>query len=96
MGMGTSSEEVGDGNWTSAGTGIRRVTDSVIGVWYDPSVGGDGRDDGGEGDEASCLWSISSAYDNSEVARLPQRHKPLSLASTWARRMVNSTSWLSI
>ena len=62
--MGTSSEEVGDGNCTSSGTGTKQVTDSVTGVWYDPSVGGD---DGGEGDEASCLWSISSAYDNSEV-----------------------------
>ena len=50
--MGTSSEEVGDGNSTSSGTGIRRVTDSVTGVRYDPSVGGD---DGGVGDEASCL-----------------------------------------
>ena len=66
--MGTSSEEVGDGNCTSSGTEIRRVVDSVIGVWYDPSVGGEGADDegeggddGGEGDEASCLWSISSA-----------------------------------
>ena len=49
--MGTSSEEVGDGNCTSSGT-IERVTDSVTGVWYDPSVGGD---EGGEGDEASCL-----------------------------------------
>ena len=53
--MGTSSEEVGDGNCMSSGTGIRRVTDSVTGVWYDPSVGGDKGDDGGEGDEASCL-----------------------------------------
>ena len=51
--MGSSSEEVGDGNWTSSGTRIKRVTDSVTGVWYDPSVGGD--DDGGEGDEVSCL-----------------------------------------
>ena len=51
MGTGTSSEEVGDGSCTSSGTGTRRV-DSVTGVWYDPSVGGD---DGGEGDEASCL-----------------------------------------
>ena len=50
--MGTSSEEVGDGNCTSSGTGIKRVTDSVTGVWYDPSVGGD---NGREGDEASCL-----------------------------------------
>ena len=56
--MGTSSEEVGDGNCTSSGTGIRRVTDSVAGVWYNPSVGGD---DGGDGEEASCLWSISLA-----------------------------------
>ena len=56
--MGTSSEEVGDGNCTSSGTGTKRVTDSVTGVWYDPSVGGD---EGGVGDEASCLWSISSA-----------------------------------
>ena len=53
--MGTSSEEVGDGSCTSSGTGTKRVTDSVTGVWYDPSVGGDGGDDGGEGDEASCL-----------------------------------------
>ena len=53
--MGTSSEEVGDGNCTSSGTGTRRVTDSVTGVWYDPSVGGDDGEDGGEGDEASCL-----------------------------------------
>ena len=56
--MGTSSEEVGDGNCTSSGTGTKRVTDSVTGVWYDPSVGGD---DGGVGEEASCLRSISSA-----------------------------------
>ena len=55
--MGTSSEEVGDGNCTSSGTGTRQVTDSIIGVWYNPSVGGDGDDgdDEGEGDEASCL-----------------------------------------
>ena len=56
--MGSSSEEVGEGNCTSSGTGTRRVTDSVTGVWYDPSVGGDGSDDGddgGEGEEASCL-----------------------------------------
>ena len=59
--MASSSEEVGEGNCISSGTGIRRVTDSVIGVWYDLSVGGDGGDDGGEGEEASCLWSISSA-----------------------------------
>ena len=69
MGRGASSEEVGEGSCTSSGTGTKRVTDSVTGVWYDPSVGGDGGDDGGEGEEASCLWSISSAYDNSEVAR---------------------------
>ena len=50
--MGSSSEEVGDGSCTSSGTGIKRVTDSVTRVWYDLSVGGD---DGGEGDEASCL-----------------------------------------
>ena len=56
MGMGSSSEEVGDGSCTSSGTGTKRVTDSVIGVWYDPSVGGDvGGDEGGVGDEASCL-----------------------------------------
>ena len=55
--MASSSEEVGDGNCTSLGTGISSVTDAVTGVWYDPSVGGD---DGGVGDEAS-LWSISSA-----------------------------------
>ena len=96
MGMGTPSEEVGDGSCTSSGTGTRGVTDSVTGVWYDPSVGGDGGDDGGEIDEVSCLWSISSAYDNSEVARLPHRQSPLSLASTWAWRMVSSTSWLLI
>ena len=48
--MGTSSEEVGDGNCTSSGTGTRQVTDSVTRVWYDPSVGGD---DGRVGDEAS-------------------------------------------
>ena len=59
--MASSSEEVGEGNCTSSGTGTRRVTDSVIGVWYDPSVGGDGGDDVGEAEEASCLWSISSA-----------------------------------
>ena len=53
--MGSSSEVVGEGNCTSSGTGTRRVTDSVTGVWYDPSVGGDGGDDGGEGEEASCL-----------------------------------------
>ena len=108
--MGTSSEEVGDGNCTSSGTGTRRVTDSVMGVWYDPSVGGDDGDDGGDdgddggddgddegdGDEASCLWSISSAYDSSEVARRPQRHNPRSLDSTCTRRMVSSTSWLLI
>ena len=52
--MGTSSEEVGDGNCTSS-TGTRRETNSVTGVWYDPSVGGDGGDDGGVGDEVSCL-----------------------------------------
>ena len=56
--MTSSSEEVGEGNCTSSGTGIRVFTDSVMGVWYDLSVGGD---DGGEGEEASCLWSISSA-----------------------------------
>ena len=56
--MGTSSEEVGDGSCTSLGTGTKRVADSVTGVWYDLSVGGD---DGSEGDEVSCLWSISSA-----------------------------------
>ena len=50
--MGTSSEEVGDGNCTSSGTGTKQVTNSVIGVWYDPSVGGD---EGGVGEEASCL-----------------------------------------
>ena len=50
--MGTSSEEVGDGSCTSTGTGIKRVTDSKTGVWYDPSVGGD---EGGVGEEASCL-----------------------------------------
>ena len=48
MGMASSSEEVGDGNCMSSGTGIKRVTDSVTGVWYDPSVGGD---DGGVADE---------------------------------------------
>ena len=52
MGMASSSEEVGEGNCTSSGTGTKRVTDSITGVWYEPSVGGD---DGGEGDEASCL-----------------------------------------
>ena len=56
--MGTSSEEVGDGNCTSSGIDTGRVADSVTGVWYEPSVGGD---DGGLGDEAFCLWSISSA-----------------------------------
>ena len=50
--MGTSSEEVGDGSCTSLGMGIKRVTDSVTGVWYDLSVGGD---EGGLIDEASCL-----------------------------------------
>ena len=59
--MASSSEEVGEGNCTSSGTGIRRAADSVIGVWYDPSVGGEDGEDGGEGEEASCLWSISSA-----------------------------------
>ena len=62
--MASPSEGVGEGNWTSSGTGTKRVTDSVTGVWYDPSVGGDDGDDGddgGEGEEASCLWSISSA-----------------------------------
>ena len=56
--MGTSSEEVGDGNCTSSGTGTRRVTNSITGVWYNPSVGGDEGDEGVEGvegDEASCL-----------------------------------------
>ena len=62
----SSSEEVGDGNCMSSGTGIKRVTDSITGVRYDPSVGGD---DGELGEEAFCLWSISSAYDNSEVTR---------------------------
>ena len=56
--MGTSSEEVGEGSCTSSGMGTGQVADSVVGVWYDPSVGSD---DGGERDEASCLWSISSA-----------------------------------
>ena len=55
--MASSSEEVGGGNCTSSGTGIKRVTNSVIGVWYDPSVGGD---NGGLIEEVSCLWSISS------------------------------------
>ena len=50
--MGSSLEEVGDGSCTSLGTGIKRVVDSVTGVWYDPLVGGD---EGGEIDEASCL-----------------------------------------
>ena len=50
--MASSSEEVGEGNCTSSGTGINRVTDSVTGVWYKPSVGGD---NGGVGDEASLL-----------------------------------------
>ena len=50
--MASSSEEVGDGNWTSSGTGTKRVADSVTGVWYEPSVGGD---NGGVGDEASRL-----------------------------------------
>ena len=50
--MASSSEDVGDGNCTSSGTGISQVTESMIGVWYDPSVGGD---DGGEAEEASCL-----------------------------------------
>ena len=60
--MGTSSEEVRDGNCTSSGTETKRVTDSITGVRYNPSVSGDdGEDDGGEGEEASCLWSISSA-----------------------------------
>ena len=77
--MASPSEEVGDGSWTSSGTGTKRVTDSVTGVWYNPSVGGD---DGGLGEEVSCLWSISSAYNNSEVARRPQRHRPRSLDST--------------
>ena len=58
--------------------------------------GNNGDNGGGEGDKAFCLWSMSSAYDNSEVDRLPQRHNPRSLASTWARRMVSSTSWLLI
>ena len=54
--MGTSSEEVRDGNCTSSGTETKRVTDSITGVRYDPSVSrDDGEDDGGEGDEASCL-----------------------------------------
>ena len=79
MGIASSSEEVGEGSCTSSGTGTIRVTNSVTRVWYEPSVGGD---DGGLGDEASCLWSISSAYDNSEVARRLQRHNPLSLDST--------------
>ena len=50
--MASSSEEVGEGSCTSAGTGIKRVVDSVTGVWYEPSVGGD---NGGVGDKVSCL-----------------------------------------
>ena len=53
--MGTSSEEVGNGNCTSLGTGTKRVTDSVTGVWYDPSVGGEEAEEGRVGEEASCL-----------------------------------------
>ena len=33
MGMGSSSEEVGEGNCTSLGTRTNGATDSVIGVW---------------------------------------------------------------
>ena len=44
--------EVGEGSCTSSGTGTKQVTDSVTGVWYEPSVGSD---DGGVGDEASPL-----------------------------------------
>ena len=36
------------------GTGTKRDADSVTGVWYDPSVGGEDGDDKGEGDEAYC------------------------------------------
>ena len=50
--MASSEEEVRDGNCTSSGVETKRVTDSVTGVWYDPLVGGD---DGGEGEEVSCL-----------------------------------------
>ena len=89
--MTASSEEVGEGNCTSLGTGTSRVTSSTGGVWYEQSVGGD---NGGEGKEVSCLWSISSAYNNSEVALCPQRHNPCSFDSTWALKMVNSTSRL--
>ena len=64
--MGSSSEEVGDGNCTSSGTGTKVLTASTGGVWYELSVGGD---DGRVGDEVSSLWPISSAYNNSEVAR---------------------------
>ena len=42
--MGSTSEEVGDGNCTSSGTGTKVVTASTGGVWYELSVGGD---DGG-------------------------------------------------
>ena len=50
--MASSLEDVGDGSCTSSGTGTKRVTDSVTRVWYDPLVGGN---NGGDGDEASCL-----------------------------------------
>ena len=52
MGMATSLEEVGDGNCTSSGMGIRRSPPSNGGVRYDRLVVGD---EGGEGEEASCL-----------------------------------------
>ena len=61
--MASSSEELGDGNWTSSGTGTSSVTCSTGGVWYDWSVGGD---DGGvpdieEAGEAFCCPCMSSA-----------------------------------
>ena len=52
--MGATSEEVGDGNCTSLGTGTKVATASTGGVWYELSVGG-------VGEEASSHWSISSA-----------------------------------
>ena len=50
--MASSSEEVRDSSCTSSGTGTKRDADSVTGVKYNPLVGGD---DGGDGEEVSCL-----------------------------------------
>ena len=62
--MGSSSEEFGDGNWTSSGTGTSSVTCSTGRVWYDWSVGGDDGgvpDDDDKAGEAFCCPCMSSA-----------------------------------